>query len=134
MVPPGSGPGPATQAEQADLSEKVEEAILELSERDRNVILLRHVCGMTGEEVADEMGFKSPAQVRWVLFRALERLRGKLEKHAPDLPGVPSGDDRARDDLAIGASASEPSSVLEPSGVSEPSSVSEPQGYFDSLG
>jgi RNA polymerase sigma factor (sigma-70 family) len=86
----GRGPGGATVAELRDTLQHmfgaVEDALLELSERDRQVIVLRYLCGLDSEQTCAAMrhdgqptdGFRAPEQVRVTLSRALERLRGRL--------------------------------------------------------
>lgn len=54
------------------------EALAQLSERQRHVIVLRHVGGFTAVEIADRLG-TSDASVRVSLHRARRRLRTLLE-------------------------------------------------------
>jgi RNA polymerase sigma-70 factor (ECF subfamily) len=71
-------PGPRTRASAQELEEKVEAALLELKSHHREIIILRHVCGMSSEEVAKAMGFANPATARKALERALAELRKRL--------------------------------------------------------
>jgi RNA polymerase sigma-70 factor (ECF subfamily) len=71
-------PGPRTRASTKELEEKVEEAILDLKSHHREVIILRHLCGMESEEIAGVLGFSSAATARKVLERAMTELKKKL--------------------------------------------------------
>lgn len=84
------GPGGATVAELRDslahLFGAVEDALVQLNESDRQVIVLRYLCGLDSEQTCAAMrrdgqpvdGFHTPEQVRVRLSRALTRLRGHL--------------------------------------------------------
>jgi RNA polymerase sigma-70 factor (ECF subfamily) len=76
---PDSGPGPSTAASRREMDERLEAALLELKSHHREAIVLRHLCGMTSEEVATAMGFSNPANARKVLSRAMRELRERLE-------------------------------------------------------
>ncbi len=71
-------PGPSTAARVHETEEKIEEALLALKSHHREVIILRHLCGMSSEEVARSMGFGKAATARKVLSRAMEQLRAIL--------------------------------------------------------
>ena len=79
--------GPATAAGDKEMFVQVEAALASLGERDRRVITLRYLCDMGSAEICAEMalpggelraGFRDVAQVRWTLYRAMERLRRAL--------------------------------------------------------
>jgi len=72
------GPGPSTIACGRELEDRLEEALLGLKSHHREVIILRHLCGMTSEEIAEAMGFGNAATVRKVLSRAMDELKAKL--------------------------------------------------------
>ena len=56
------------------------QALASLSERDRQLIVLRLVRGLSCEEVAVQLGLPSDAAVRMAVRRALERLRKRLNQ------------------------------------------------------
>jgi RNA polymerase sigma-70 factor (ECF subfamily) len=72
------GPGPSTRASAREVEEKIEQALLTLKSHHREVIILRHLCGMTSEETARAMGFGSAGTARKVLSRAMQELRSTL--------------------------------------------------------
>jgi len=82
--PLGAGPGPATGLAFSDTYERVEEALVLLSESEREAVLLRHLCGMSSEEACAELGLERAEQVRWLVARGLRRLRQRLGKLADD--------------------------------------------------
>jgi RNA polymerase sigma-70 factor, ECF subfamily len=75
---PSTEPGPRTRAIARELEEKIEEALLGMKSHHREVIVLRHICGMTSEESAKELGFSSASTARKVLERAMAELRERL--------------------------------------------------------
>lgn len=60
-------------------------AIAQLTEDERRVVQLRYFQGLSHEAIAEAMG-KSAAAVNSLLFRALQRLRGHIDRltHHPD--------------------------------------------------
>ena len=60
-----------------DVSETVHEAIMNLPERYRRAVLLRHVAGMSIEEIAELLSMPA-GTVKTHLFRARELLRQQL--------------------------------------------------------
>jgi RNA polymerase sigma-70 factor (ECF subfamily) len=76
------GAGPSSIARSHEVDEKVEETLLSLKSHHRELIVLRHLCGMTSEEIAAAMGFGNPATVRKALSRAMDELKARL---SPDL-------------------------------------------------
>jgi|RhiMethySRZTD1v2_1073278.scaffolds.fasta_scaffold55892_2 RNA polymerase sigma factor (sigma-70 family) len=82
----GTGPGPRTRASQQELQEKLEAALLSLKTHHREVIILRHLCGMQSDEIACTLGFASAATARKVIERAVAELRRKLGPEVLDTP------------------------------------------------
>lgn len=78
-------PGPRTRASSRELEEKLEEALLSLKTHHREVIILKHLCGMQSDEIAGAMGFTNGATARKVLERAMTELREKLGAEAEGL-------------------------------------------------
>jgi RNA polymerase sigma-70 factor, ECF subfamily len=76
----GEGPEPAAAAADG-LSPDVVRALAALDDQDRAVVVLRHLLGYQGAEIARMLGLP-PATVRTRLARALERLRLILEEDA----------------------------------------------------
>lgn len=72
-------PGPSTVAHVRELEEALEGILLTMKSHQREVIVLRHLCGMSSTEIADAMGFDQPATARKVLSRAMAELRRRLE-------------------------------------------------------
>ena len=72
------GPGPSTVASSRELEDRIEEVLLGLKSHHREVIILRHLCDMSSQEIADAMGFGNPATARKVLSRAMEQLKARL--------------------------------------------------------
>jgi len=72
-------PGPDEEALKSSDAKKVKEALTELKSDYQNVIIWRHVEGMTTEQVAEEMD-KSKGAVRVQLHRAMDQLKELLEE------------------------------------------------------
>jgi RNA polymerase sigma-70 factor (ECF subfamily) len=72
---------PSNQVMRQELRDAVLEAVAELSARDREVLLMRHIEQLGTLEIADALGI-TEAGVKARLFRALTRLRVKLEGRA----------------------------------------------------
>ena len=81
--PPGSDPSPSEVAASAEVREIVDDALTELSEDQREVILLRQYCGADWNETAAELGRSVPA-TQELHRRAWANLR---EKARPRLQG-----------------------------------------------
>jgi RNA polymerase sigma-70 factor (ECF subfamily) len=73
LLPATSGP-----EERYAASPELTEALLELSDRDREVIALRFGGDLTGPEIADLVGL-TLANVQQILSRSLRKLRGLLD-------------------------------------------------------
>jgi RNA polymerase sigma-70 factor (ECF subfamily) len=69
---------PSKIAADRELEEKLEAAILELSPRYREAVILRYLCEMTPAEVATVMGFADVQNARNAYHRALKKLRSLL--------------------------------------------------------
>lgn len=78
-------PGPRTRATSQELEQKLEAALLDLKEHHREIIVLRHICGMASEEIARTLGFSNAATARKSLERAMAELRTRL---GPDAGGL----------------------------------------------
>jgi RNA polymerase sigma-70 factor (ECF subfamily) len=73
----GSGPSPSGHLLRKELRRRVQDALSQLSERDREVLVLRYLEGLSTKETASVLGIREgTAKVRHL--RALERLRGLL--------------------------------------------------------
>jgi RNA polymerase sigma-70 factor (ECF subfamily) len=70
-----------------ELIERVRRAMEELSDRDREVLILRHLEQLSIDEIAAVMDM-SPGAVKVCRLRALERLRARLSESSGD--SVPS--------------------------------------------
>lgn len=68
---------PSARADAREQLERVESAFEQLTEDQREVILLAHVTGLSRAEIGEQMG-KSEGSVRVLLHRALARLSGLL--------------------------------------------------------
>jgi RNA polymerase sigma-70 factor (ECF subfamily) len=68
----------------SELEEARERALLELTERHREAVILRHLCEMSYEEMADTMRLKSVAAARALSHRATDNLRELMRKYRPD--------------------------------------------------
>jgi len=71
-------PGPRTRATTHELEEKLEEALLGLKDHHREIIVLRHICGMASEEIARTLGFSNAATARKALERAMAELKDRM--------------------------------------------------------
>ncbi|MBI4606734.1 MAG: sigma-70 family RNA polymerase sigma factor [Planctomycetes bacterium] len=71
----GREPTPSALARAEELTEKLEEALFLLAEHQREVIVLRAVCGLSYAEVAAELGIGEEGAARLAFFRALKKLK-----------------------------------------------------------
>jgi len=76
-IPQQGGPTPSAILYGKELEERFEEALLALKESQRELIILRQLCGMSFEEIAESTGSKEPA-VRRAFARALEKLEERM--------------------------------------------------------
>jgi RNA polymerase sigma factor for flagellar operon FliA len=77
LVPPDHEPGPAQQAERKEMLEVLTEALMELSERDRHVLLLYYERDLTMKETAQVLGV-TESRVSQLHASALFKLSMKL--------------------------------------------------------
>ena len=75
--PADSTMSPGKKAQQREAEEIVDEALTELLESQREVILLRHYCGAEWEQVAETLG-RSVGAAQQLHTRAWETLRSKV--------------------------------------------------------
>ncbi len=73
---------PAAAAVWHELQGRFQEALEQLDEQDREVVLLRHFEHLSNSEVAEVLGLSEPAAGMRYL-RAMRRLRTKLQEPAP---------------------------------------------------
>ncbi len=76
---PTSEPGPEQRAEQRELSELLARLLDVLPARQREILLLRVVAGLSAEETAEAVG-STPGAVRVAQHRGLNRLRKALQE------------------------------------------------------
>lgn len=81
--PVDDGWDPERRAVNADLSRRLLPLLNDLTDAQREIIVLRVAAGLSAEEVGDVLG-KTPAAVRMAQSRALARLRMWAREHAPD--------------------------------------------------
>jgi RNA polymerase sigma factor (sigma-70 family) len=87
LVLAGRGPRPSSVVRAKELEERIERALLELPDHQREIIVLAKVCGLSHREVMEAMSFRSEATSRKALSFALQKLEEKLRtgrrmKHA----------------------------------------------------
>lgn len=75
--PPGDPADGDSSADTADTRMILEEALAELTEEERNIVLLSAVCGFKSHEIAELTG-RTAGSVRSVLSRSLKKVRGYL--------------------------------------------------------
>lgn len=74
---PGNGIGPEQQALRVELAERMSELLQVLPAKQREIVVLRLMVGLTAEETAAAVG-TSPGAVRVAQHRALTKLRKVL--------------------------------------------------------
>jgi RNA polymerase sigma-70 factor (ECF subfamily) len=79
------GSSPSARLRRRELGARVQAALARLAERDRELIVLRHLEQMPVRDIAAVLGLSEGA-VKMRHLRALERLRGLLGDLAEDLP------------------------------------------------
>ena len=75
--------GPEAAAEQADLRESVQEAVISLPEAYSVPLVLRYAEGLSYAEISEVLGISIPA-LKSRLFRARNMLAGSLEDERPE--------------------------------------------------
>jgi RNA polymerase sigma factor (sigma-70 family) len=71
---------PSNRVMHEELCDAVMEAVAELSAKDREVLVMRHVEKLGTAEIAEALGM-AEAGVKARLYRALIKLRARLEGH-----------------------------------------------------
>jgi RNA polymerase sigma-70 factor (ECF subfamily) len=74
----GHEPGPSTVYRGKELLDRIEKALLAMSEEQREAILLRKFCEMSYDEVAKTLGLPSEVAARKAVSRALGNLEERL--------------------------------------------------------
>jgi RNA polymerase sigma-70 factor (ECF subfamily) len=74
---PDAGPDPEEQARRAEVMDAVEEALASLPDTYRSALVLRHVQGLTYEEIAEALGLPM-GTVKARIHRGREKLQQKL--------------------------------------------------------
>jgi RNA polymerase sigma-70 factor, ECF subfamily len=82
------GPSPSRALIREELLDRVHAALAQLDPRDREVLVMRHLEGMSSAEVGAVLMINEGA-VRARLVRALKRLRGLLDREDGDQEGKP---------------------------------------------
>ena len=70
---------PSAHARAGELADRLEDALLEMPEYQRELIVMRAVCGMSYSELAAELGIENEGAVRVAYSRALGILRQSVE-------------------------------------------------------
>jgi RNA polymerase sigma-70 factor (ECF subfamily) len=78
----GHHASPSEEAQAAELEQRIEAALLLLSESHRSVIVMRDRCGLEYGEIASRLGFKNGDTVRALHNRALRRLERAIALQA----------------------------------------------------
>jgi RNA polymerase sigma-70 factor (ECF subfamily) len=81
----GRGSSPSARLQRREVTQRVQAALQQLSERDRELLVLRHLEQLPTRDVASVLGLSEGA-VKMRLLRALERLRALLEDLEEDIP------------------------------------------------
>jgi RNA polymerase sigma-70 factor, ECF subfamily len=79
-VLPGKDPSPSDIVDEQEMAERVRQALGQLPDREREVIVLRRYLELDTEEVCEEMGLPTAGSVRALLSRAQARLSGLLSR------------------------------------------------------
>jgi RNA polymerase sigma-70 factor (ECF subfamily) len=78
MSAPEPGPSPHDLAYAGEITERVQQALGELSEKERAAFLMRHYHGCSIEEIGGALGLKTNA-TKHSIFRAVRKMRAALE-------------------------------------------------------
>ncbi|MGE3173529.1 MAG: RNA polymerase sigma factor [Planctomycetota bacterium] len=79
-VLPGKDPSPSDILGEQEMAERVRQALGQLPDREREVIVLRRYLELDTEEICEEMGLPTAGAVRALLSRAQARLSGLLSR------------------------------------------------------
>jgi len=92
MDPPSAAlSGPQRQTLNAELREKIEEALAGLSENHRSILLLRELEGLSYEELSRVLGIRK-GTVMSRLFHARLKMQNKLREYLGESAPPPGGD------------------------------------------
>ena len=83
---PGNEPSPQDSLDQQEMAERIRQALQQLPDREREVIVLRRYLELNTEEICEEMDLPSAGAVRALLSRAQARLSGILSPEDNDAP------------------------------------------------
>lgn len=86
---PAPDAAPSVMLYTNEIEEARERAMLQLNQRHREAVILRHLCEMSYEEVADVMKLNSVAAARALCHRATENLRDLMQRFRPDGKALP---------------------------------------------
>lgn len=75
----GSEPAPSQWARAAETADRIRDALLEMPEHQRELIILRALCDMSYEDVARELGIPTEGAARVACSRALAELKKRIE-------------------------------------------------------
>jgi RNA polymerase sigma-70 factor (ECF subfamily) len=78
---PADGDTPSQILDEQELAERVREALQQLPDREREVIVLRRFLELDNDEICVEMGLPTAGSVRALLSRAQARLSALLSKN-----------------------------------------------------
>jgi RNA polymerase sigma-70 factor (ECF subfamily) len=76
-LPAGDGPGPERLAASAEIEQRIQAALSELSPLERAAFTLRHYEGRTIDEISAALGLRTSA-AKHSVFRAVKKLRASL--------------------------------------------------------
>jgi len=79
------GPGPRTVVVGVEAQERLDRALAQLAETDRDVITLARLQGLSLHEIAERMG-RTRNAVALLLSRALRKLKAAMDGKAPEPP------------------------------------------------
>lgn len=76
----GQEPTPSQNLARRELEERIQTSLLEMSERQREIIIQRMICEMSFEEITEQMGFDLASSARTLYSRALMELRRRVDE------------------------------------------------------
>ena len=77
---PGKEATPSQVHDETELSERIRQALQQLPDREREIIVLRRYLELDTQEICAEMGLPTEGSVRALLSRAQARLAGLLSR------------------------------------------------------
>jgi len=72
---------PSELHDESELAERIRQALQQLPDREREIIVLRRYLDLSTEEICAELGLATEGAVRALLSRAQARLAGLLSRH-----------------------------------------------------